>query len=252
MNKEQLESLLIDYIDGKLNSVDKHKVEQELMNNAAAYKLYEELKTVIHTMAQSAPLEPALRMRSSFDGMLATEIANEPKAKSIMFSPMVYKVAATVAFLILSVGMLYVVDRNREQQAELERVKAEHTRLLAMIGDSYSPAQRILGVKAAFNSGSDHGFVSILIKTMNTDPNSNVRLAAIDGLSKFYDDAVVRKALIRSLTTQDDPVVQIALIQLMVSLNDKSAIAPLQKIVENDDMLPEVKDEAHIGIMKLS
>jgi hypothetical protein len=253
MNKEQLESLLIDYIDGKLNSVDKHKVEQELMNNASSYRLYEELKTVIQTMAQSAPLEPAKRMRASFDDMLANEMANAPKAKVVLFTPAVYKVAAAVVFLVLSVGLLYVVNRYQDQQAELARIQGEHARLLAMIGDTYSPAQRILGVKAAFTSGaSDEEFVSILIKTMDNDPNSNVRLAAVDGLSRFHENVRVRKALINSLVTQTDPIVQIALIQLMVSLKDKAALAPLHQIVGNDEVLPVVKDEAHIGIMKLS
>lgn len=253
MDKEKLESLLIDYIDGKLNSVDKHKVEQELMSNAASYKLYEELKTVIHSMARLSALEPERKMRASFDDMLAAEIANAPKAKPVFFTPTLFKVAAAVAFFILGIGMLYLVNRNQQQQAELERVKAEHNRLLTMIGNSNSPAQRILGVKAAYKATStDQGLIDVLIKTMDTDPNSNVRLAAIEGLSKFYDDAIVRKALINSLTTQNDAMVQITLIQLIVSLNDKSALVPLQHIVDNDDMLPAVKDEAHIGIMKLS
>jgi hypothetical protein len=38
----------------------------------------------------------------------------------------------------------------------------------------------------------------------------------------------------------------------MVSLHDKAAIAPLQQIAGRDETLPAVKDEAHIGIMKLS
>jgi hypothetical protein len=253
MNKEQLESLLIDYIDGKLNSIDKHKIEQELMSNAASYKLYEELKTVMQAMAQAAPLEPAKRMRSSFDTMLADEMGKAPKARSVVFTPTLYKVAATVAFLVLSAGMIYMVNRYQEQQAELAQVKAEHARLLAMIGDAYSPAQRILGVKAAFATGSgNEEFISILIKTMEGDPNSNVRLAAIEGLGKFHAEPRVRKALINALTTQTDPVVQITLIQLMVSLHDKAAIAPLQQIAGREETLPAVKDEAHIGIMKLS
>jgi hypothetical protein len=253
MNKEELESLLIDYIDGKLNAVDKHKVEQELMKNAASYKLYQQLKTVIQTMAQSAPFEPTHRMRTSFDAMLASEVAQAPKAKTVLFSPVVYKVAAAFAFLVLSAGLFYMFERNREQRNEIARIKAEHAKLVAMIGNTYSPAQRILGVKAAYNSGSpDEQIVSILVNTMDNDPNSNVRMAAIEGLSRFYHDPQVRKALIRSLSTQSDPVVQITLIQVVVSLNDKGALEPLQQIIGNDEILPVVKDEAHVGILKLS
>ena len=36
MEKERLESLLIDYIDGKLSEEERHRVDQELVANAEA------------------------------------------------------------------------------------------------------------------------------------------------------------------------------------------------------------------------
>ena len=91
-----------------------------------------------------------------------------------------------------------------------------------------------------------------LIETMNTDDNANVRLAAVDALSEFADEDKVRKALINGLATQDKAVVQIALINLMVRLKENRAIEPLKKIIEDDNSIEVVKDEAHFGVFKLS
>ena len=60
----------------------------------------------------------------------------------------------------------------------------------------------------------DEEVIEVLVKTLNEDPNSNVRMASLDALSKFYAQPNVKKALLESMKFQKDPVVQIALIQL--------------------------------------
>jgi HEAT repeat protein len=94
--------------------------------------------------------------------------------------------------------------------------------------------------------------VTALVRTMNEDPNTNVRMAALDALSKFYEEPAVRKALIRSLEKQKDPIVQIALIQLLVRMKEKGVVNDLKRIVDDNEVLTPVKDEAYTGILKLS
>jgi hypothetical protein len=62
----------------------------------------------------------------------------------------------------------------------------------------------------------------------------------------------VRKILIGSLSVQDDPVVQIALIQLLVKMKEKTVVDDLQKIVDDSETMQAVKDEAYSGILRLS
>ena len=87
---------------------------------------------------------------------------------------------------------------------------------------------------------------------MNEDPNTNVRLAALDALSKFHQQEYVRTALINSLAKQKDPVVQISLIRLMVEMKEKSVIKELNRITKDKEMIKAVKDEAYSGLLKLS
>jgi hypothetical protein len=98
----------------------------------------------------------------------------------------------------------------------------------------------------------DDEIVQALVKTMNEDVNTNVRMAALDALSKFHQDPQVRKELVKSLAKQKDPVVQIALIQLMVQMKEIGVVKDLQKIVDDNKSMKAVKDEAYTGLLKLS
>jgi hypothetical protein len=71
-------------------------------------------------------------------------------------------------------------------------------------------------------------------------------------LSKFHAEPQVRKVLLDALSTQKDPMVQIALIQLMVRMKEKSVVNDLKKIVDDSGTMKAVKDEAYSGILILS
>jgi hypothetical protein len=256
MEHEKLESLLIDYIDGKLNSVDKHYVEQELLKNPRSYKLYEELKEVIQLMNKRQPAEPSATLRHDFETMLASEIATTKTSKVIAMKPLWYKIAAAIAFLVVGASLGLAVSNYRQRQAQLaiaekERARVQH--VVTMIRNESSAGQRILGVKEAIEHEKiDLTLLKVLIETLNTDPNMNVRMAALDGLQKFHEYPEVRKALVESLSRQSDPVLQITLIKILVAMKEKSVVQPLKNILDSEEAISTVKDEANMGILVLS
>ena len=258
MEREELETLLIDFIDGKLNAADRQVVEQKLVDDEAAYKLYEELREVIHALDNTPKLAAPPSLKDKFDRMLQAELAAaKPDRKTIFFTPAFYRVAAAVALLVLGGGVGFWISTYQRQQDEIAKLKEEMRRtketMMSMIGNDQSASQRLQGVNVALTIGrADDEVVRALVRTMNEDPNTNVRLAALDALSKFYEDPAVRKALIKSLEKQKDPIVQIALIQLLVRMKEKGVMNDLKRIVDDNEVLKPVKDEAYTGIMKLS
>jgi hypothetical protein len=257
MEREKLESLIIDYIDNKLNSVDREKIEKELVRNTDAYKLYEELKEVMQVMDRAARLEPSLKLKSSFENMLSEELSSVKKNRTVLFTPAFYRVAAAVALFILCGSVGYWIKRYNDQQQQIatlqQEMKATKDLMMSMLHNNQSASQRIQGVNVAYTmTKADDEIVSALVKTMNEDSNSNVRLAALEALSKFIDDPSVRRQLVSSLSKQKDPIVQISLIQLMVLIKEKSVVKDLQRIVDDAETMKPVKDEAYSGIMKLS
>lgn len=257
MDKEKLESRIIDYIDGKMNETERAELERELAQNKEAYAMYEQLKEVIQTMGRVQPLEPSGKLKAQFEQLLQKEIQAEKKTKTIFFSPMVYRAAAAVLLVLAGVAIGNWINKNQEQEkqiAELQQQVDENRKMMmAMLNNQQSASQRMVGLSVAYEMDKpDDEIVKVLVKTMNEDPNSNVRLAAMDALGKFSNEPNVRKALIESLSTQKDPVVQIALIQLMVKMKEKSILNQLEKITRDASTMKAVKDEAYSGILKLS
>ena len=258
MDKEKLEGLLIDYIDGKLNEADKAIVELELAQNKEANRAYEQLREVMNAMEKSERLEPGARLKVSFDKLLQEEIAKQKSSKTISLSqPVMYRMAAGVVLVMVGVGIGYWINKNQQRENEMLALKREvhatKQMMLVMMDNQQSASQRIQGVNVALKiDRADDEVVRALSKMMNEDPNTNVRLAALDALSKFHEEPLVRKELIQALGKQKDPVVQIALIQLMVRMKEKGVAKDLERIIDDDETMKAVKDEAYSGLLKLS
>jgi anti-sigma factor RsiW len=258
MDNEKLEMLLIDYIDGKLTDAERQQVEQELVRNENAFRLYEQLKEVIHAIDKSKKLEPSHHLKKQFDEFLATEIRTSKKeTKIIFFQPAFYRVAAAIALLVVGGGIGFWISKQNDQHQRLiaieNELKATKATMMGFIDNQQSASQRLQGINVALTiKSADDEVVNALAKRMNEDPNTNVRLAALDALSKFHTEPQVRKVLLDALSTQKDPMVQIALIQLMVKMKEKSVVNDLKKIIEDSGSMKAVKDEAYTGILKLS
>ena len=261
MDQEHLDSLIIDFIDNKLNSVDKQKIEKELWSNPQAFKRYEELKELLKLMDRSARLEPSEKLKMNFRAMLNEEIAAEEKRKTIWFRPTIYKVAAAVTLLVLGAGIGFFISNQNDQRLALieAQMKAQEAQLaitqelLAKLNNPQSASQRMQGIKVVYKMAETNDeVVDVLVKTMNEDPSSNVRIAALEALSHFIEEDQVKRALLKSLNQQKDPVVQISLIQLLVKIKEKSVVNDLQKMVDDEGTMQAVKDAAYSGIMKLS
>jgi hypothetical protein len=257
MDKEQ-ETLLIDYIDGRLSQAEEKEVERRLARDEAMKKLYNQLKLVLQALDKSPAWQPKASLRTGFEKMLDQELAVSKKAaRQVFFHPVVYRAAAAVILVMLGIGIGYWINKNVQQHSELEALRKEMQAtkhmMMAMLDNRQSASQRVLGATAAYRMEKpDDQIVRALVRAMNEDPNTNVRLAALEALGKFYQQEQVRKSLIASLAIQKDPVVQIALIQLLVRIKEKGVIKDLEKIVDDVQTMKAVKDEAYSGIMKLS
>lgn len=257
MDKALWESRIIDYIDGKGSEEERAAVERELARHEEAYTLYEQLREVMQAMDKASAMEPSTQLRNSFESALEKEIAANRKSKVVSFTPMIYRIAAGVVLVMAGVTIGYWINKNNEQERQLAEIRLEMERnrqvMLAMIDNQQSASQRMQGVSVAYElKEADDEVVQVLVKTLNEDGNTNVRLAALEALSKFSHEPQVRKALLQSLTTQKDPVVQIALIQIMVKLKEKGVVKELEKMTKDGSTMKAVKDEAYSGILKLS
>jgi hypothetical protein len=259
MEQENITERLIDYIDGKLSAEDRAEIRDWLENDPNLLAEYEQLRKLLRQMDQPLPEVPSGKMTQRFESWLESQ-DSKPKTRTLsrtLSGTYLYRIAASVLVLILAGGAWWMVQSSLDQKKELARLQLElkQTRqlMLDQLNDDQSASQRMLGVYATNTlSTADDEIIDALANTMESDASSNVRLAALEALSRFYQDPKVKQLLIKSLNRQKDPVVQIALIQLLVQMKEKSILSDLERLSRQNHPVKAVKDEAYKGIFKLT
>lgn len=94
--------------------------------------------------------------------------------------------------------------------------------------------------------------VAALVQAVTSDSNVNVRLAAIDALARASGDSKVRASLVNSLSTQDSPMVQAALIDYAIDAKDKQATGALRRLTAATQLDPTVRKRADQALQILS
>ena len=116
-----------------------------------------------------------------------------------------------------------------------------------------SASERLRGV--TWSAGMDQPSAEVtgaLLDTLQRDGNVNVRLAAIEALRQFGGDARVRQALVRALPTDPSPLVQIALIDAMVTLKEPAIGAMRCALLSGDPRVNEsVRQRARRGLQQI-
>ena len=131
-------------------------------------------------------------------------------------------------------------------------VQAMQTTLAMSLLDHGSASERLRGVNlSARLEQPETRLVDSLLQTLDTDPNVNVRLAVVDSLYLFHRQPAVRERVSDSLAKQTSPLVQVALIDLLVNMQERRAVEALRTLIESDRLDPEVKLRANEGLKKL-
>ena len=157
-------------------------------------------------------------MKEEFEGMMAS-LGNQDK-KKVRLIPMWTKIAAMVVFMFGTYWLGYRVGSHKgeivQNQLTSELSTQKQQVLLASLRDYTGPQKidAVYSISATENVSVE--LIDALVYTMNSDKNTNVRLAAISALSGMMDkNDRVKTELIKSLAVQENPLLQISLIQVL-------------------------------------
>jgi hypothetical protein len=262
MEERKMEDLMIDYLEGNLTGELNEFVAKHINKSPKWASEFERLKKIVRAMENSDELIPPTSLKIEFEEMLANKIDSDSGLEQQNVTKTVYwnspkmwmQIAASVALLIVGIlgGIKLTSNANQKELVALrEEMKVTKTLVLSAL-QNQSASSRINAVNASYTiSVLDEDIINALINTMDSDENANVRIAAVDALSEFVEQEIVRSALIQSLSKQDMPVVQIALINLMVQLKEKRAGKILQQIIDDEAASNTVRDEATYGLYRL-
>ena len=278
----ELEDLLPAYAERSLPAAEADRVAAHLPGCPACQQQLHELRALAADFGAALPEVPGTALRASFMAALEQQkqllkpettaapavqtapVAEQPAAKVISLWPAAVasswlRVAASIVLVAAGVLLgrnLHWGTAGRDNLAVASSEKPAHAELARALngrdGQIVSASDRIqLVTNATEVPAADDNTVQVLLNTLNFDPNPNVRLAACEALYRLREAPGVREGLANSLPIQTDPNVQIALIDMVVSLRVHRAVPQLQRLAKKADALPVVRAQAEAGIGKL-
>ncbi|MFC3199944.1 hypothetical protein ACFOET_20155 [Parapedobacter deserti] len=183
---------------------------------------------------------------------LAQQPAQQPTQQVILKdTPTVVPLAAEQAEARPAAQEEPVQKKSTVRTAATERLAAQPSPLASRLADSSSASKRLAAILEIEQSRRmDDQLVALLAETMNRDNNTNVRLAALDVLSQHLHEPKVAHIFTVSLTTQDDPLVQLGLVKIIGQLDNMDVEETLFALVRDPYTFAAVKDEAYAVLLR--
>ena len=267
MKCEEVQERMIDYLDKTLDEVKIEEIERHVETCEGCLDELRDLQQVMQAISKVEMELPDDTLKINFYHMLHNEIRKNERnipAKTqyagnawYNFSP--YRIAAAIALLICGSFLGILINShlqtsysaNELKQLQSEVLDLKKTAMFTMLKEE-SSSDRIQAVNYVDGlDNPDENVIEALVKTLNNDKNVNVRMAAAYALSKFADQHAVCDSLVKSLSIQSDPILQVTLINILVERKEKSALKPIQQIIGNKRTLKEVRSVAENSLRVL-
>lgn len=249
MEKDKATELINKYNQGIANADEILLIEKMIETDEIDLTQLNRLNELEEKISRQKDLIPSIELDHCFYEMLAKE---KQKAKSFTFSLPEWNVLfprLALGCALILVGFLSGVwikqPTTGSEVTQLTRQVAELKEMMMIsLLEKESATERLKAVSLTQEiSDPSKKVTAALLKTLNADPNVNVRLAALDALQGYVNLAQVREGLVRSIALQESPLMQLALAELMAVIQEKSSISELKKVLDKKETPKEVKEK---------
>lgn len=267
------EEQLFALAENQLDDLSRRNTELHLAHCAACKLEFDEIKTFLGVVAKVETPQVSKEIRSNFYAMLGTFKEEKLNSTSTILNGIwlkvkdffAYKPAFQMAFgiFLLSFGSMIgyflgkpedksIVSTERIETLSTEVQEMKQIMMLQML-ENPTATERMKAVSYTEElSCVDDKVVDALLTTLNQDESVNVRLVTLEALSELADNQKVREGLVQSLLKQESPLIQAALADLMVKLQEKRSLKPLREMLEKEKLNDAVKSKLQQSIKSLT
>lgn len=282
MNCEHAQDLVLESLTGRLAEDDARALASHQDGCTACRDAAVELGSLWSDLGAMPQLQPSPALRARFYAMLegeraaagravATEVATAAghAAASAGFGasfsdwlsrwwprrPAIQFAVAAACMVLGLVGGGLLSDRTA-RNAEITRLQDEvaSTRQMVALSLLQQPTTgaRLQGVDWTYRvDGGNAEISAALLRVLDEDSSIHVRLAAADALKQYLAAPEVRQGLVATLPRQSSPLVQIAVIDLLVASHDRESAGALQKLADDELLNQDVRQRAKRGVEQL-
>ena len=269
MTSNHVSDDLTGFISGNLDAETSERIRVHLADCASCRGEFLAMNTLWESLGRLPDETPDESVRARFYEMLKTYQQTDHRAIARPAMPgdgwlarlfpkrPIIQLALTLAAVACGVLLGYQFKHEHTDGPELTQLHQEvigMSRLLAMsLLQQQSASERLRGVSLSYQIAEpDAEITKVLLETLKYDPNVNVRLAALDALSRNANQSDTRRDLIQSLHRQSSPLVQMAMIDLIVQMQDKASLDTLRRMIQDPELNKAVKKKIEQGIEQLS
>jgi hypothetical protein len=248
MSCEDTTALLLDRFKGLASTDDERRLEAHLAGCADCRATAESITRIWADLGADDPgapehAVPSERMRARFHAALAAYESGTTRTWRFLperlASPLWLAAAAT---MLLAIGVLIGHAWPSPRDGDIAELRAEVRSVGLALLDHQSASERLLGVAWAERTGTGPQVVNALLDRVANDPNTSVRLAAIEALRSRLDEPDVRTGLAAALDRQDAPLLQVTLANALLQTGDANDAAAVRRLRDSSGLDPAVRD----------
>ena len=255
MKKEEIDALIGEYCTADPDGARKEEIREILAREGISEQECAGLTRLYQSLDRLTVPEPSAEMTASFYRRLSQvnkekRSATDQVKRWLSFAEKVLFPKIGFALLFLCLGWLsgFWLTPSLRYEKSMSQTAGEVREMKEMVAlnllNQPLSTDRLRAVNLVQEwQDVNQEVASALLKTLNTDPTVNVRLVTVETLANFTDNPGVRQGLIRSISRQESPLVQLALAELMAGLSEQEALPQLNKLLAKKDLNYEVRDK---------
>jgi hypothetical protein len=270
MKCEQYQDLFTDYMNKQLTAAGLADLEQHVAGcDDCAHELAM-LKNIWDQLGEVKAPEPSAHAKVRFQAMLDTYAASVTEKRNLwgeitdswsrlwQLQPR-WPLAYSIIVILFAFGCGYLIFHNGRSEKQDQQLQAltsqvhelKQTMMLALL-ENPSASERIRGVSYTSEiKHADKQVINALLVTLNNDPNVNVRLSTLDALAHLANHSEVREGLIKSIVQQDSPLLQSAIADVMLKLQEKRSVGSFKELLKQKDLDHGVREKIKETITQL-
>jgi len=279
MNCQRVQENFIDYQDGSLPADESAALRAHLASCPSCQREWSALQEITRKVDALPPEEePSPRLREQFYAMLETHQreADAPSPFALARNrldrffatllPAQPSLQFALALALLVGGLLageHLLAPATAVPAPDDGAKLEIADLRRQLGSvstlvtysllqQQSTSDRLQSVLATMELKSpDRKVLTDLVGALAFDPSINVRLSAVEALTQHANEELVRFGVLSALPREREPLVQVAMIELLAGARDQTALPVFERLARDEGLDLNVRNAARRAVAVL-
>jgi hypothetical protein len=244
----EFETQIAAALAGEVSAAERRELDEHLARCPRCAREAADLAALWRGLERLPADQPSPFLAARFERMLRREIeldAQGSQRAGAAAGGRRFGAATLAAALAVGIGIGVLFRWFGAPSGEIEALRDEVGSLHQMVAVSLlaqaSPSERLQGVAYGRQlAGQEPRVLEALFSALATDPNVNVRLAALEALAPATELPARRHRLVQAVAAQDSPLVQLTAIDLLLEGGGEAARRDLESLLADPDLDPTV------------